>query len=114
MRISMVAILTISILTINHGMAQMQNRLEADPDMPRKPGFDIHRAIFWSGPNFMPLRNPEWLSLDAFLRVGVIDKDTPVVHFSAGGKTLVLVSAQMAYHHIAQGDMNGEAWMVTF
>jgi hypothetical protein len=25
-----------------------------------------------------------------------------------------LISSQMAYHHVAQGDMNGEPWMVTF
>ena len=37
-----------------------------------------------------------------------------VVTFDVGGKTLVLVSSQMAYHHVAQGEMEGEPWMVTF
>lgn len=34
--------------------------------------------------------------------------------FEAGGRTLALVSSQMSYHHVAQGEMAGEPWMVTF
>ena len=33
---------------------------------------------------------------------------------AGSGKTLVLVSSQMTYHHVAQGEMEGEPWMVTF
>ena len=65
-------------------------------------------------PNFVPLRNPNWRSLSAARASGHVSDDTPVLVFEAGGSTLVLVSSQMAYHHVAQGDMNGEPWMVTF
>jgi hypothetical protein len=37
-----------------------------------------------------------------------------VVTFDVQGNTLVLVSSQMSYHHVAQGEMEGEPWMVTF
>ena len=47
-------------------------------------------------------------------RAGNVADDTPVVVFEAGGKTLVLVSSSMSYHHVAQGEMAGEPWMVTF
>ena len=31
-----------------------------------------------------------------------------------GPEPLALVMDQMAYHHVAQGDMMGEPWMVSF
>ena len=94
--------------------AQMPDMLEADPDMPRKEGFDTDRAIFWSERNFDPLRDPEWISLSDARRADNVQDETPVVVFEAGGKTLVLVTSQMSYHHVAQGVMEGEPWMVTF
>ena len=94
--------------------AQFSDRLEADPNMPVKDGFDTDRAIFWARPNFTPLRNPEWQSLRAVRRAGDLTDETVVVTFDVQGKTLVLVSSQMSYHHVAQGEMEGEPWMVTF
>lgn len=84
------------------------------PDQPMADGFDPDRALFFERPNFVPLRDPEWKPLRGALRRGEIDDDTPVLVFEAGGRTLVLVSSQMSYHHVAQGDMAGEPWMVTF
>lgn len=94
--------------------AQFSDRLEADPNMPVMDGFDTDRAIFWARPNFTPLRDPEWQSLRAVQRSGDLTDETVVVTFDVQGKTLVLVSSQMSYHHVAQGDMEGEPWMVTF
>ena len=91
-----------------------RQRLEADPDMPRKDGFDTDRAIFWGQPNFVPLRDPEWKSLRSARRAGDVTDETTVLSFEIAGKTLVLVSSQMSYHHVAQGEMEGEPWMVTF
>ena len=94
--------------------AQFADRLEADANMPVKDGFDTDRAIFWARPNFTPLRDPEWQSLRAARRAGDVTDETVVVTFDVRGKTLVLVSSQMSYHHVAQGEMEGEPWMVTF
>lgn len=91
-----------------------RQRLEADPDMPRKDGFDTDRAIFWGQPNFVPLRDPEWKTLRSALRVGDVTDETIMLSFEIAGKTLALVSSQMSYHHVAQGEMEGEPWMVTF
>lgn len=93
---------------------QMPAQLEIPPDTPVRDGFDVDRAVFWERPNFVPLRDPEWKPLSEALRAGDLDDDTPVVVFEAGGRTLVLVTSQMAYHHLAQGEMEGEPWMVTF
>ena len=94
--------------------AQMPAALEADPDMPMKEGFDTGRAIFWESRNFDPLRDPEWMPLREAHGDGHVADDTPVLVFEAGGQTLVLVTSQMSYHHVAQGDIRGEPWMVTF
>ena len=94
--------------------AQFADRLDADPAMPVKDGFDTDRAILWARPNFTPLRDPEWQSLRAARRAGDVGDGTTVVTFEVRGKMLTLVSRQMAYHHVAQGDMDGEPWMVTF
>ncbi len=111
-----VAIMMLTAVALSPGMARAQGfqAVAADPNMPIKEGFDTDRAIFWQAPNFVPLRNPEWRSLSDARRSGDVSDDTPVLVFEAGGSTLVLVSSQMSYHHVAQGDMNGEPWMVTF
>jgi len=56
----------------------------------------------------------EWKSLRAARRAGDVTDETTVVSFEIAGKTLTLVSSQMSYHHVAQGEMEGEPWMVTF
>ena len=114
MRSITIMILAAAALSPGMGQAQRFEAADVDPDMPIKEGFDTDRAIFWRASNFVPLRNPEWRSLDDARRSGDVSDDTPVLVFEAGGSTLVLVSSQMAYHHVAQGDMNGEPWMVTF
>ena len=55
-----------------------------------------------------------WTSLSGARRAGNVQNETPVVVFEAGGETLVLVTSQMSYHHVAQGEMEGKPWMVTF
>ncbi len=95
-------------------VAQFSDRLEADPNMPVQDGFDTDRAILWARPNFTPLRDPEWQSLRGARRSGAVTNETTVLTFDVQGKTLTLVSSQMAYHHVAQGEMDGEPWMVTF
>ena len=114
MRSIAIMILAAAAFTPGVGGAQGFQAVEADPNMPTKDGFDIGRAIFWSAPNFVPLRDPDWRPLRDARRARDVSDSTPVLVFEAGGSTLVLVASQMSYHHVAQGDMNGEPWMVTF
>jgi hypothetical protein len=114
MRSIAIMILAAAVFSPGAGGAQGFQQVAADPDMPTKEGFDIGRALFWSAPNFVPLRDPVWSSLRDARRARVVSDDTPVLVFEAGGSTLVLVTSQMTYHHVAQGDRNGEPWMVTF
>lgn len=96
------------------GVAQMWSRVEADPNVPVKAGFDTKRAIFWAEPNFVPLRDPTWIPLKKALKSGDVNEDVPVLTLKVGGQVLVLITSQMSYHHIAQGEIAGEPWMVTF
>lgn len=108
--------LGLALLTVFAAEAQAQRFTEVptDPGQPVREGFDTERAIFWVEPNFIPLRDPEWKSLQSVRRARDVSDDTPILVFEAGGRTLSLVSSQMAFHHVAQGEMAGEAWMVTF
>jgi hypothetical protein len=105
--------LALAILAPN-AEAQRFTEVEPDPDMPVKEGFDTHRAMFFAEGNFTPLRDPEFTSMREAMDDGVVEEETPVLVFEAGGRTLVFVTEQMAYHHVAQGRMMGEPWMVTF
>lgn len=97
-----------------HGQIEMSPEITVDPDMPRKDGFDAERAYLASRPTFIPLHDPTFQPLKGALRSGEVEGDTPLLVFQVGGETLALVTAQMSYHHVAQGEMAGEPWMVTF
>lgn len=105
--------LSVTLLMSADAEAQRFVAVPPPPNQPMADGFDPERALFFAAPNFIPLRNPEWHPLtDVVGRE--IEEDTPVLVFEAGGETMVLVSSQMSYHHVAQGEMAGEPWMVTF
>ena len=74
----------------------------------------MERAFLGSNPIFTPLRDPEFVSLRQALRDGELEEDTPILVFEAGDRTLTMLTRQMSYHHVAQGEMAGEPWMVTF
>ena len=110
-------VMAITMLILSFGAplaAQFSALIPADPNMPVKDGFDTDRAIFWAQSNFNPLRDPQWQPLQEARRAGRVTDETTVLTFDVGGETLVLVSGQMAYHHVAQGEIEGEPWMVTF
>ena len=94
--------------------AQRFTQVPPPPDQPAAEGFDPERALFFAQSNFDPLRDPVFGPLRDAERAGAVSDDQPVLVFEAGGETLVLVTSQMSYHHVAQGEMAGEPWMVTF
>ncbi len=101
-------------LVVSETEAQRFAQVPPEPGQPSAEGFDADRALFFANPACRPLPNPEWTALREVLRRGDVEDDTPVLVFEAGGRSLALVTAQMSYHHVAQGEMEGEPWMVTF
>jgi len=96
------------------GQIEIPPELPVDPDLPRVADFDAERAFLGASPIFTPFRDVDFVSLRGAAGEGEVTDDTPLLVFEAGGETLALVTAQMAYHHVAQGEMAGEPWMVTF
>ena len=77
--------------------------------------FDIDRLYMVDQGTYLPFWVEETQPLSKALEEGRLDGETSVLvmdHAAAG--RLALVADQMAYHHIAQGEMAGEPWMVTF
>lgn len=63
---------------------------------------------------FKPFDVSVYQDLRTVLSNGLIDADTKLMVFDVGGQTLALVLKQMAYHHVAQGQLNGQAWAAFF
>lgn len=76
--------------------------------------FDITRARVGAGSRFEPFRVGQTQSLRQALAAGVVASDTRLLVMEHAAGQLALLTDQMAYHHVAQGDIAGEPWMVSF
>jgi hypothetical protein len=76
--------------------------------------FDLGRAAINDSTVFAPFRVTATVRLRDALNGGTLDQDTPILVFDTRAGPIALVTAQMAYHHVAQGDEAGEPWMVSF
>jgi len=73
------------------------------------PGFDPARAYMPDEPDFTPFYVEE-----ADVQPLRVDEAPAVFVAERGDERIALIMDQMAYHHIAQGEMAGEPWMVSF
>ncbi len=80
----------------------------------QEPEFDINRARVGAGSRFEPFRVRQTQSLRQALVAGVVESDTRLLVMEHAAGRLALLTDQMAYHHVAQGDIAGEPWMVSF
>ncbi len=76
--------------------------------------FDSSVARLSDRTRFVPLQVTETRSLHEALDDGLLSKDTPLLVIERGSLHLALLTRQMTYHHIAQGELAGEPWMVSF
>ena len=95
------------------GLALVSTTSAQEP-LKQVPGFDPGRAILSDVWGFDPFRvtSPEPLA-DA-LEDGKVADDTPLLVLGRGDTRLALLTTQMSYHHVAQGELEGEPWMVAF
>jgi hypothetical protein len=68
---------------------------------PKIPGVDVL---------FPPFNVARYQDLRAALGKRKVDPTTKLMVFAVGQQTLALVLQQMAFHHVAQGQMDGQAW----
>ncbi len=87
---------------------------DAQEPMKRVPGFEPGRAILGDSWGFDPFRVTDVESLADALDDGRVDEATPLLVLARGDARLALLTSQMSYHHIAQGELEGEPWMVAF
>jgi len=61
-----------------------------------------------------PFNVSEYHSLHKVLSKGWVDDETDLLIFEVNGQTLTLLLKQMAQDHVAQGELDGEAWAFFF
>jgi hypothetical protein len=83
-------------------------------DSLAQEGFDLDRAFILDSASYQPFYVTETQPLRQALDDGTINEATPLVVMEHEAGTLAFVVDQLAYHHIAQGDIDGEPWMVSF
>ena len=67
--------------------------------------------LSWKGFAFAPFQVPDQgVSLVSLN----LPPDLELITVKRGGVTRALVAREMAYHHVAQGQLNGEPYMVSF
>jgi hypothetical protein len=76
--------------------------------------FDARRALLMRGDIFAPFRVTSTRPLGDALAAGDVQQKTPVLVAEFDAATVVLLRRQLTYHHVAQGDVGGEQWMVSY
>mgnify|MGYP001067303800 CR=1 FL=1 len=76
--------------------------------------FDIDVARVGLGGRFEPFRVTETEPLRGAISANKLRGDTRVLVLEHPAGLLAFLTDQMVYHHVAQGETNGEPWMVSF
>jgi hypothetical protein len=75
--------------------------------------FDARRALLVRGDIFAPFRVRSTRPLRAALARRVLRADEPVVATECSAVPVVLLKRHLAFHHVAQGELAGEPWLVS-
>lgn len=78
------------------------------------PRFDVDRAWLSDTTVFRPFLVEETVPLREARQDGAVDNDTGILVVRGDHGVLALITREMAYHHVAQGELDGEPWMVSF
>ncbi len=76
--------------------------------------FDIDVARIGVGSRFEPFLVSESELLRDAMSSGKVQGDARVLVMDRRAGRLAFLTDQMAYHHVAQGEIDGEPWMVSF
>ena len=78
-----------------------------------KTEFDSNRATLRDKNIFPPFQVEATVPLKEALKSGDVHEDMDLMLIERNTRTLALLAQQMVYHHVAQGEMAGEPWMVS-
>lgn len=76
--------------------------------------FDIDRFSDYGAGWFETFYVEETQSLQSALDAELVGEDTALLITETDAGQLALITDQMAFHHIAEGTVNGKDWMATF
>ena len=76
--------------------------------------FDAKRAMLSKRDMFRPLAVQRTEGLADALSGKKVRADTPVLVLERDGAALTLLTSQMIFHHVAQGEWNGTPILATF
>jgi hypothetical protein len=76
--------------------------------------FDIDRAFILDSMVYEPFNVAKTRPLRRALDEGIINAATPLLVMEHRAGRLAFAVDQLAYHHVAQGEIEGEPWMVSF
>ncbi len=109
-----VAFVSLATLATLANLAPVAPVAAQEATMHQAADFDVSRALLNNQPMFDPFRVEATMPLSRALRERLVEDETPLLVVERGGRTLALLTLQMAYHHVAQGSIAGEPWMVAF
>ena len=75
--------------------------------------FDSDRANLRDKEIFPPFYVEETIPLSEALRRNEVRKDTHLMVIERKTRMLALLTKQMIFHHVAQGEIDDEPWMVS-
>ena len=76
--------------------------------------FDAKRAILSKRDMFRPLAVQRTDGLADALSRNMVREETALLVLERDGAALTLLTSQMIFHHVAQGEWNGKPFLATF
>ncbi len=89
--------------------------MEANPsELTAAATFDAKRAILSKRDMFRPLAVQRTEGLAGALSSKKVRAETPLLVLDRNGAALSLLTSEMIFHHVAQGEWNGTPFLATF
>jgi len=89
--------------------------MEAYPtELTAAAAFDAQRAVLSKRDMFRPLAVQRTEGLADALSGKKVRAETPLLVLERDGAALTLLTSQMIFHHVAQGEWNGTPFLATF
>ena len=88
--------------------------MEANATVTTAPAFDAERAVLSKRDLFRPLAVQRTERLADALTRKKLSVDTRLLLLERDGAALALLTDQMIYRHVAQGELNGAPFLATF
>ncbi len=76
--------------------------------------FDVSKAKLSNKAEFKPFQVDSFIENKTLIEKGLIKQDEGILVFEYNKKHYGLLTKQMTYHHVANGDIDGEPFMISF